>query len=479
MTPRFSLTGTAVHARVAPFQVIVLGLALVGCTSQSTRAPQTTTTAPSPPSSSSPATSPPSQECQPATPRPTRARIGVAPVAASPTTVSATAKADDFVDSVGVGIHLPYLDTAYGDYVRVAEVLQQAGIRHVRDGWTTDESLNDRLRYLSCQGIGVNLIMGSEADLAATSPAQSARQFVSSLAQRPPVLLDSVEGPNEYDLSKDPDWRDHLREHQSALMQAMRGENETRDVPVLAPSIVQSENRERLGRVPADFGNMHSYTGGAQETTSHVKSELSEAAKIAGSAPSMSTETGYNTAVQNKDGQPGVPEAVAATYALRQLLENFRNGVVRTYIYELLDEGVDAKRSEANYGLLRADFSAKPSWTALRNLISLLRDEGDAFEPQAVDVTVTEGDGKDLRVVPLQKRDGSTYLAVWREVKLYDEHAHHERLVTSRKVTLSVAGKLGFRERVSPVTSTVPVADSGTNSTTFMLGAEVLLLRVA
>ena len=54
-----------------------------------------------------------------------------------PATVHAqeTAKqADSFVDSIGINIKLNYTDTPYGNFPMVEQVLQQAGIRHVRGG---------------------------------------------------------------------------------------------------------------------------------------------------------------------------------------------------------------------------------------------------------------------------------------------------------------------------------------------------------
>ncbi len=52
--------------------------------------------------------------------------------AATYTTLPAT-QADKVVDSYGVGIHLPFLDTPYADATKVADALGDLGVRHVRD----------------------------------------------------------------------------------------------------------------------------------------------------------------------------------------------------------------------------------------------------------------------------------------------------------------------------------------------------------
>src|SRR5215212_6780342 len=57
-----------------------------------------------------------------------------------------------FHESVGVGIHVSYWDTAYGQADRVADSLAELGVRHVRDGMSlsTDPAWNDILyRHLA------------------------------------------------------------------------------------------------------------------------------------------------------------------------------------------------------------------------------------------------------------------------------------------------------------------------------------------
>jgi hypothetical protein len=82
----------------------------------------------------------------------------------------------------------------------------------------------------------------------------------------------------------------------------------------------------------------------------------------------VASETGYHDAVASHDGHPPVSEQAGAVYLPRLFLSYFGAGVRRTFAYELLDERVDPARSDlqANFGLLRDDFSRKPSFMALR-----------------------------------------------------------------------------------------------------------------
>ena len=44
-------------------------------------------------------------------------------------------RADAFVETIGVNVHLNYLNTAYANYKEVIKPrLQELGIRHIRDG---------------------------------------------------------------------------------------------------------------------------------------------------------------------------------------------------------------------------------------------------------------------------------------------------------------------------------------------------------
>ena len=94
---------------------------------------------------------------------------------------------------------------------------------------------------------------------------------------------------------------------------------------------------------------------------------------VSGRKPVWATEAGFQTAARSRDGQPPVSEKAGAVYLLRTFLEHFISGVRRTYAYELLDESAEPalRKSEQHFGLLRHDFSPKPAYTALRNLLAL------------------------------------------------------------------------------------------------------------
>jgi hypothetical protein len=83
----------------------------------------------------------------------------------------------------------------------------------------------------------------------------------------------------------------------------------------------------------------------------------------------------------------GVDEITQAKSILDAVFWAAGRGVTRTYIYELLDEGADTRRpnAEHHYGLFRSDNSPKPAATALHNLTGYLNSipvDRDARSPE-------------------------------------------------------------------------------------------------
>ena len=74
---------------------------------------------------------------------------------------------------------------------------------------------------------------------------------------------------------------------------------------------------------------------------------------------------------------------------------------------------------------------------ALRNLIALLEDPGPAYTPGSLDYSLVKSPA-DVRQVLLQKRDGSFWLALWREVSVWDEVERKDLYPGSASVTLDL-----------------------------------------
>ncbi len=345
------------------------------------------------------------------------------------------ARADDFVDSIGVCTHWSYTDTPYGDFPRASALLGDLGVRHIRDGLHPhDRELFDKY------GIKTTAIFGpGDTDIAAQLQSiKDSRSF-----------LDMIEGPNEVDIFtnnasyKGQVFPEGARLYQNDLFAAVKGSPETAPLGVIAPSTAQAGSNAKLAPLSSlDYLVMHSYAGGNKPSDS-LESDINNiknAARLQGPnavlKPIVVTESGYHNALNaNKTlggVQPGIDEATGAKYFPRHFALYFNAGIRRTFTYEFLNEFPNEDtNAEANFGLVHRDFTPKPAYTALKNLISLLGESkwntatktwaepNPNFSPRALDFDL-DGDTKDIRSTLLQKADGTYYLLLWREVQSFD-----------------------------------------------------------
>jgi hypothetical protein len=366
--------------------------------------------------------------------------------------------ADAFVDSIGVNTHMTYVDTAYRDRGELVDKLAEAGIRHVRDGlsWDTQYAY-DTFNDLASRGIHATFIMGDP-----TERNDTLDELLTVLRTNVSHAVEAVEGPNEYSHSGDPLWAVHLRAYQERLYAAVNDDPELQRLPVLAPSLITWQDHEQLGDLEdaLDFGNKHSYPGG-DVPEANLSDELSVAAKVSGDRPVYVTETGYHNAVATNDGHRPVSEKAAATYVPRMYLEYFRRGIVRTFAYELVDEWPDSDRrnQESNFGLLRNDYSEKPAFRSLANLISILKDGAGSGRLRPLDFEVADAP-TDLRQLVLQKSDRSYYLILWRAIPVWDRDSRAD--LDPGEVSVTVRLGRGARavkaNLYSPVESPSPLA---------------------
>lgn len=333
-------------------------------------------------------------------------------------------QADDFVDSIGVNVHLHYYDTAYSDFEgKVVTSLEELGVRHIRDGIcpVEDTTKPHRLRELFTKlEIRSTLIIDPRCE-----SVPEAYNYITNVLGTD--LITALEGPNEYDLSGAEDWLGELRAYQQSVYGIFKNDATTARIPVIGPSVTSEDAADQLGDVSryADIVNLHNYYsfrnpetfGWGDNGYGSLTWQLDEVVRALDptqTLPIMATETGYHNVLADE----GIPETVAATYLPRLLLSQFENGISRTFIYELLDQRDDPSDREANFGLVRFDGSKKPAFDAVKNLIELLEDPGKGFLTDTLDVAIQGPD--DLSSTLLQKRSGAFYLALWRDVASYD-----------------------------------------------------------
>lgn len=322
------------------------------------------------------------------------------------TAVSSNAVAD----SVGVNVHLNYASYT-ASYPEFKRLLLQSGIKHVRNSLNFENPQPgiDLVRDLGAHGIKFDQVFDSRS---------SAPQLQSWIAQLKPQL-ELVEGANEYDLSHQADWVEHVITYQQRLYSVAHHLG----VQVIGPSMTSTQAYEQVGDIHQfmDFGNMHNYFAGYNPGTvgwggaykgslyGSLAYNMRAAQTVSGSLPIMSTETGYCTLAGVRNG---VTPEIAARYLPRLYLEQWLAHVPRTYVYEFIDEGHPG--CDSHLGLVTSALQPKPGYVAVRSLLHDLDSSPSSGGGARVGLRFT-GDMEHIHHVLVQKNAHQLQLLIWNE----------------------------------------------------------------
>lgn len=163
-------------------------------------------------------------------------------------------------------------------------------------------------------------------------------------------------------------------------------------------------------------------------------------------------------------------------YVPRLLLDYFESGICRTYLYEFIDEGTSRANREQAFGMLRADGSEKPAYTAVKNMIGILTDPGASFTPGQLDYTIS-GDLGGVKTMLLQKRDGRFYLILWQEAPSYDVRTKLASLVADRQATVNLAKPAQLKVYL-PLTSANAIKQSSGRSLQLAIPDSPLIIEI-
>jgi hypothetical protein len=354
--------------------------------------------------------------------------------------------------------------------------LREAGIRHVRDGcppaWNKEHVA--RLNDLAAAGVRSLLICSPHSG--------TLEQIVATLKQVS-ASAEAVEGPNEPDgagiLYKGNRFPQGARDFQDDLFALIKRDAGTRGLPVVVTSMSNPESAAKLGLLrSADYANTHSYADGGPP--GFRWDWYMARCRTNCDRPVMATETGYHNAPNHTDGLwiPGISEAAAGKYISRLLPEYFARGVVRTYLYELLDLGDNPRHAESNFGILRADGMPKPAFAAVKNLIALVADPGPAFTPGSFRCTFSS-ECPSVNHLLLQKRDGRFELLLWTNAPAYDTKAKHDLAVPPQSVVARFDRPIRTARTYLPLCGAGPVQESsGTDRLAVEVPDHLLVLEI-
>jgi hypothetical protein len=402
------------------------------------------------------------------------------------TTGEQAVSADAFVDSMGV---------CHGSNSSYNTLLTGLGIRHVRDGWSAN------IPTIAASGVKLTQVTGplgiGPIDGAGNPIGPAYNGTISDIntirdqikarnvtGGGPRSVVEAVEGPNEPDLfwgswynctyngQGSPSGPLHF---QQDLYSVIKADPATAGLTVIGtawggtPS--SGANPWPTGSMTAsvDWGNFHAYPGGDPFTYGQGYDTIFSNGDTSpwigslgytrqGNAPSnrlnythgaffapytakamATTETGYYTG----SAKYALSQNVFAKYVPRLYLEHFNAGVPRMYLYCFDDLGTNLNDNEQNRGLIYNNGTAKPAYTALKSLITLLKEStfnttthmwsAPAFTPGTLNysisvspvngytepnsgVTTNYNRTEYVHHLLMQRSSGSYYLALWHEV---------------------------------------------------------------
>jgi hypothetical protein len=346
----------------------------------------------------------------------------------------------DFINSIGVNTHLNYFDTSYGNFSLVKRELQAIGIRHLRDGAHLQNADYNHAVYsrwceLGALGIRFDAVVDPRSRLGPINA--TALERVDQLAGG---YIESFEGANEMDISNLAGWVGLDRDNQQSLFQAVHAMAVSNSIRVFGPSLASASNGSTLGDVSRfmDYGNLHPYPA-AKPPSIIFPEQLMLAQEVSSDKQIVITETGYHNALNDHRDQPAISEAAAAKYMPRLFLEDFAHGIMRTYLYEFMDEKADPSLADEqqHWGLLRSDGSEKPAFLAMKNLIDELKDDAKPAKLDFLPYSLSHENDWTHHLL-LEKSDGQFILVLWQEEPSYDYRRQRDIINTPQPVVLTL-----------------------------------------
>ncbi|MDG1582698.1 hypothetical protein [Pseudomonas sp. GOM6] len=329
---------------------------------------------------------------------------------------AAPMRAADFIARQGVNLHISQGTSNYKKMDMVTANLAYLGIQHVRDSFNPFWNGPAYGYYTHLAQAGMKWTFISAVG-GTRSPATIATFLnnISALERAVPGSVFAVEGPNEinnFPLTWEPTGQKGL-DAALAFQQSLYGQ--TQASPVLKKAKVFYFTGYDAGSIPkgpdptttpgySHYNNQHPYPLHGKPPARWIARSKALGNTPSGAGPAVYTETGYQI--------PKTSEAQAASWTLNLLVGSAANGIYRTYLYQLMDEG-------NGWGLFSKSTNQPTlAATAIHNMNSILADGGEkarTFTPTTLVKYSTSGRPATGRSFVVQKSDMETNILVWAE----------------------------------------------------------------
>jgi hypothetical protein len=376
-----------------------------------------------------------------------------------------------FLQNIGINTHLGYASTAYyGQPQSVLSALQYLGVNTIRDvppGYDHDPTTIAANGAVAAAGVQFDaLVVGNGAvDLTDTMA------DIAAFQQQYPGSIAAIEGPNE--INGWPITYDGIADTYAAGVQvtqdlwtAVQGDSSLETVPVYALTLSYgitgvAAGEEQLGDLApyVTYGNAHVYGGSSNVWQEKMPLWLPILTQDAPGRPAVITETGYTTTPSQVD------ELSAAKYNLNTFFENALNGIAKTYLYELVDEGPSATDTniEHHFGEFHNDWTPKAGATAIHNLTTILKSAGSGTASTTLHYNVSglPATGHSFLLGSSTAFD----LAVWIDATVYDPTNAADIAAPAYPVTVNLGATFANVAVYDPMIGTTPIATYSNIST--------------
>lgn len=394
---------------------------------------------------------------------------------------------DRFVDSIGVNVHMQYLDGPYGNVGKVMELFKFLGIRHARD--VMPDGARGIVRRMAYDGIRFNLFVSGDWRKAGTL------EYLRHLEANVPNSVASIEGYNEIN-----NWQQTFEGRsgataavaaQKSLYAAIKAHPELKHIPVLDLTGFEmiKEPGFEYGRSLdgfADIMNVHAYAQNGFQPGPWIRAGTPEHYGAAiGNLPKTLTEFGYASAPESGWLMIGVDELGQAKGVVNGLFGAALAGYNRTYLYELLDQKPDPelKEREFHFGLFTNASKPKLAAKAIKNIVAVLK-SGPADMPAPLPIegisyeeALKPEERVPVRSLQLSRPNGAIIVAAWRETLFWDRATARPRESPPVKAEISFGRACTSILRYDVLKSSAPEPLSPGRSATALIGDHVQLIE--
>jgi hypothetical protein len=318
----------------------------------------------------------------------------------------------DFIATLGANAHI---SEGSANYYRESDDLadmQYLGIINLRDSYNSYwESI---YTALGDAGIKFDFLMATGGTWT-TSTLQSAISAINSFVATAPGSVCALEGPNEIN-----NWPITY----NGVGGLQGGVNFQKDLYSMAHSDSSLPGAVVYYFTGYDYGIISGGPGPNPETTSDLADYDNQHPYLRSGVPINTFSRSVAFDNENPADGPGVyteagikeviSEDETESWMLDILLDDAAQGIARSYIYELQDEG-------DGYGVFDTSNNAKPVATGIHNLTTILSDKGagaKTFTPLLPGFSVSNIPNP-IFVLELQKSNGATDIIIWNEPKTF------------------------------------------------------------